>query len=147
VLGSTRFWNGIRPRVTSATAPTSAWRAWGHAGDRCGYLATQDFHGEFRECEFPLEELEALEKTLKKRAFTLQTHDLADCWPQLPKYFDGTPPRLGNSVLTLIENILINIVNRSITLSKETDFVFNFLSENIKTTGCADRTAGANRIS
>ena len=38
---------------------------WGHAGDRCGYLATQDFHGEFRECEFPLEELEALEKTLK----------------------------------------------------------------------------------
>src|SRR4029077_18200081 len=38
---------------------------WGHAGDRCGYLATQDFHGEFRECEFPLEELESLEKTLK----------------------------------------------------------------------------------
>jgi len=38
---------------------------WGHAGDRCGYLATQDFHGEFRECEFPLEELETLEKTLK----------------------------------------------------------------------------------
>ena len=36
----------------------------GDAGDRCGYLATQDFHGEFRECEFPLEELEALEKTL-----------------------------------------------------------------------------------
>src|SRR5882724_6819777 len=33
---------------------------WGHAGDRRGYLATQDFHGEFRECEFPLEELEAL---------------------------------------------------------------------------------------
>jgi hypothetical protein len=28
-------------------------------------LAIQDFHGEFRECEFPLEELEALEKTLK----------------------------------------------------------------------------------
>jgi hypothetical protein len=38
---------------------------WGNARDRCGYLATQDFHGEFRECEFPLEELEALEKTLK----------------------------------------------------------------------------------
>ena len=37
----------------------------GDAGDRCGYLATQDFHGEFRECEFPLEELEELEKTLK----------------------------------------------------------------------------------
>ena len=36
----------------------------GNKGDRCGYLATQDFHGEFRECEFPLEELEALEKTL-----------------------------------------------------------------------------------
>ena len=27
--------------------------------------AIQDFHGEFRECELPLEELEALEKTLK----------------------------------------------------------------------------------
>jgi hypothetical protein len=38
---------------------------WGYAGDRCGYVATQDFHGEFRECEFPLEELEALEKILK----------------------------------------------------------------------------------
>ena len=38
---------------------------WRNAGDRCGYLATQDFHGEFRECEFPLEELETLEKTLK----------------------------------------------------------------------------------
>jgi hypothetical protein len=36
----------------------------GNKGDRCGYLATQDFHGEFRECEFPLDELEALEKTL-----------------------------------------------------------------------------------
>jgi hypothetical protein len=35
------------------------------AGDRCGYLAVQDFHGEFRECELPLEELEELEKTLK----------------------------------------------------------------------------------
>ena len=34
----------------------------GDAGGRCGYLATQDFHGEFRECEFPLKELE---KTLK----------------------------------------------------------------------------------
>jgi hypothetical protein len=63
------------------------------------------------------------------------------------KYLDGTPPRLGNSVLTLIKNILINIVNQSITLSKETDFVFDFLSENIKTTGCADRSAGANCIS
>ena len=38
---------------------------WGYAGDRCGYVATQDFHGEFRECEFPIEELEALEKILK----------------------------------------------------------------------------------
>ena len=38
---------------------------WGDAGERCGYVATQDFHGEFRECEFPLEELESLEKTLK----------------------------------------------------------------------------------
>ena len=28
-------------------------------------VATQDFRGEFRECEFPLEELEALEKILK----------------------------------------------------------------------------------
>ena len=37
----------------------------GDADERCGYVATQDFHGEFRECEFPLEELEALEKTLK----------------------------------------------------------------------------------
>jgi hypothetical protein len=63
------------------------------------------------------------------------------------KYLDGTPPRLGNSVLTLIKDILINIVNRSITLSKETDFVFDFLSENIKTTGSADRSAGANCIS
>jgi hypothetical protein len=63
------------------------------------------------------------------------------------KYLDGTPPRLGNSVLTLIKDILINIVNQSITLSKETDFVFDFLSENIKTTGCADRSAGANCIS
>ena len=50
-------------------------------------------------------------------------------------------------MLTLIENILFNIVNRSITLSKETDFVFDFLSENIKTTRCADRSAGADRIS
>ena len=32
----------------------------GDAGDRCGYLAS-----EFRESEFPLEELEALEKTLQ----------------------------------------------------------------------------------
>jgi len=63
------------------------------------------------------------------------------------KYLDGTPPRLGNSVLTLIKNILINIVNQSITLSKETDLVFDFLSENIKTTGCADRSASANCIS
>ena len=39
--------------------------ALGNARDRCGYLAIQDFHGEFRECGFPLEELEALEKTLK----------------------------------------------------------------------------------
>jgi hypothetical protein len=39
------------------------------------------------------------------------------------KYLDGTPPRLGNSVLTLIKDILINIVNQSITLSKETHFV------------------------
>jgi hypothetical protein len=39
--------------------------ALGHAGDRCGYLATQDFHGEFRECEFPLEDLETPENTLK----------------------------------------------------------------------------------
>ena len=38
---------------------------WGDADERCGYVAIQDFHGEFRECEFPLEELEALEKTLK----------------------------------------------------------------------------------
>ena len=37
----------------------------GEANDRCGYLAVQDFHGNFQECEFPLEELEALEKTLK----------------------------------------------------------------------------------
>jgi hypothetical protein len=37
---------------------------WG-PGDRCGYLATQDFHGELREREFPLEKLEALEKALK----------------------------------------------------------------------------------
>ena len=37
----------------------------GDAVGRCGYLAIQDFHGEFRECEFPLEELETLEKTLK----------------------------------------------------------------------------------
>ena len=60
MLGSTQFWNGIRPRATSATAPTSAWHAGGTP-----IVATQDFHGEFRECEFTLEELEALEKTLK----------------------------------------------------------------------------------
>jgi hypothetical protein len=30
-----------------------------------------DFHGEFRECEFPLEELEALEKTLKAISISL----------------------------------------------------------------------------
>src|SRR5258705_11249994 len=29
MLGSTQFWNGIRPRATSAMAPTSAWRAAG----------------------------------------------------------------------------------------------------------------------
>ena len=50
-------------------------------------------------------------------------------------------------MLKLIENILINIVNRSITLSKKTDFVLDFLSENIKATGGADRSAGADRIS
>ena len=38
---------------------------WEDAGDRCGYLAVQDFHGEFRECELPLEEIEEPEKTLK----------------------------------------------------------------------------------
>jgi hypothetical protein len=38
---------------------------WGDADERCGYVATQDFHGEFREREFPLEEPEALEKSLK----------------------------------------------------------------------------------
>ena len=43
----------------------------GDAGGRCGYLATQDFHGEFRECEFPLKELEALEKTLKAISISL----------------------------------------------------------------------------
>ena len=36
------------------------------AGDRCGYLATQDFHGEFRECEFSHEEFETLEKTRQR---------------------------------------------------------------------------------
>ena len=45
----------------------------GDAGDRCGYLATQDFHGEFRECEFPLEELEELEKTLKAISLPLRS--------------------------------------------------------------------------
>ena len=44
----------------------------GDAGDRCGYLAVQDFHGEFRECEFPLEELEELEKTLKAISLPLR---------------------------------------------------------------------------
>ena len=38
---------------------------WGDADKRCGYVATQDFRGGFRECEFALEELEALEGTLK----------------------------------------------------------------------------------
>ena len=38
---------------------------WGNADKRCGYVATQDFRGGFREREFPLEGLEALEKTLK----------------------------------------------------------------------------------
>ena len=37
---------------------------WGDAGERCGYVAIQDY-GEFRECEIPLEELKALEKPLK----------------------------------------------------------------------------------
>ena len=45
----------------------------GDAGDRCGYLAVQDFHGEFRECEFPLEELEELEKTLKVISLPLRS--------------------------------------------------------------------------
>ena len=45
----------------------------GDAGDSCGYLATQDFHGEFRECEFPLEELEELEKTLKAISLPLRS--------------------------------------------------------------------------
>ena len=45
----------------------------GDAGDRCGYLAVQDFHGEFRECEFPLEELEELEKTLKAISLPLRS--------------------------------------------------------------------------
>ena len=47
--------------------------AQGDAGDRCGYLATQDIHGEFRECEFPLEELEELEKTLKAISLPLRS--------------------------------------------------------------------------
>ena len=36
---------------------------WRNAGSAGGYVATQNWKGEFRECEFPLEELEALEKT------------------------------------------------------------------------------------
>jgi hypothetical protein len=65
MLGSTQFWNGIRPPSDFSHGTYFGLARWGHAGDRCGYLATQDFHGEFRECEFPLEELETLEKTLK----------------------------------------------------------------------------------
>ncbi len=44
---------------------------WGNAGSAGGYLATQNWKGEFRECEFPLEELEALEKTLKAISISL----------------------------------------------------------------------------
>ena len=46
-------------------APTSAWRAGGTLAIDAATLPPKDFHGEFRECEFPPEELEALEKTLK----------------------------------------------------------------------------------
>ena len=52
------------PPSDFSRAATSAWRAR-DSGDRRGYRAMKDFHGEFRECEFPFEELETLEKTLK----------------------------------------------------------------------------------
>ena len=54
---------------------------WGNAGSAGGYLATQNWKGEFRECEFPLEELEALEKTLKAISISLGSSVFA---------FDGT---------------------------------------------------------
>ncbi len=51
------------PPSDFATAPISAWDAGGTP--RKGYVSTQDFHEGFREREFPIEELWALEKTLK----------------------------------------------------------------------------------
>jgi hypothetical protein len=45
-------------------------------------VATQNWKGEFRECEFPLEELEALEKTLKAISIPLGSSVFA---------FDGSP--------------------------------------------------------
>ena len=55
---------------------------WRNAGSAGGYVATQNWKGEFRECEFPLEELEALEKTLKAISISLGSSVFA---------FDGSP--------------------------------------------------------
>ena len=55
---------------------------WRNAGSAGGYVATQNWKGEFRECEFPLEELEALEKTLKAISISLGSCVFA---------FDGSP--------------------------------------------------------
>ena len=55
---------------------------WRNAGSAGGYVATQNWKGEFRECEFPLEELEALEKTLKAISIPLGSSVFA---------FDGSP--------------------------------------------------------
>jgi hypothetical protein len=48
------------------------------AGERCGYLATQDFHGEFRECEFSHEEFETLEKT-RQRSLPCRAARMRNC--------------------------------------------------------------------
>ena len=54
---------------------------WRNAGSAGGYVATQNWKGEFRECEFPLEELE-FEKTLKAISISLGSSVFA---------FDGSP--------------------------------------------------------
>jgi hypothetical protein len=71
MVGSSRFWNGIRPPSDFSRGTYFGLARTGDADDRCSYLATQDFHGEFRKCEFPLKDLEALEKTLKEISIPL----------------------------------------------------------------------------
>ena len=61
---------------------------WGDAGKRCGYIAIQDFRGGFRECEFPLEELERFlpspQSEIQRNVFDVfiltQTVTASRCW-------------------------------------------------------------------